>query len=77
MTDKNTKPCKRLGADSTKNARALAHAVKMRVKKKLNAHNANRLLEHPEFVLANQSVKHDNYGETPAEQSKRMLEKSS
>lgn len=68
------KPCKRLSADASADKRKLAHIVKMGMKKKLNEHN--RLAQRSEYVLANQSQNHENFGETPKQQAERMKKSS-
>jgi len=80
-TIKSEKPakavvCKRLSGNASKAERALAHIVKMGVKKKLNEHNVLRA-GRGEYVLANQSQRSEFYGETPQQQTARMLAKKS
>ena len=76
MTDK-PKVCKKLPVNASKAEKKLAHIVKMGMKKKLNEHNRLSSMSRPEYVLANQSQHHENFGETPAQQAQRMREKSS
>jgi len=71
------KVCKMLPANASKAEKKLAHIVKMGMKKKLNEHNRLSSMSRPEYVLANQSQHHENFGETPAQQAQRMREKSS
>lgn len=75
MTDK--KPCKRPGKGVTKEMLRDAHKVKMEAKKILNAHNRD-LYRTNEYIMANLSVNHPNFGDTPQEDEKRKRsEKSS
>lgn len=62
---------------STKAERMEAHRLKMEMRGIKNHQNCKDLAANPEYVFANQSIHHENYNETPAEQTARMLEKSS
>ncbi len=63
---------------NTKRERAAEHRDKMEMKKLKNEQNHKDVARRmQEFPLANQSQHSEHYGETPAEQTKRMLEKSS
>jgi len=65
--------CKKLGTRATKKERAEIHRAKMELKAALNGDREPR----DEFVLANQSDKHPDWGETPNQQAARMLKNNS
>lgn len=65
--------CAKLGNRATKKERAEAHRAKLEIKEL----EREDFEEARPFVFANQSSKHPEYGERPAEQTRRMLEKDS
>lgn len=66
------KKCKKLGIAASKREQIDAHRVKMEMKKALREHN-NERYKSSEYVLANISVNHEFYGDTPAEHEARKI----
>lgn len=68
------KSCKRMPKDSSAKELKEVHRIKMEMKEYMR----QRIPQSPKpHILANISVHHENYGETPQENMKRMTEKNS
>lgn len=67
------KTCKKLPAGTPKRILADAHKVKMGAKELVREHYAKQFSAG--HIYANQSKRHENYGETPAQQEARMAQK--
>ncbi len=65
------KKTKKLGIAASKKELKDAHRIKMEVKAEMREYNHKRMKD-DNFVLANQSVHSEHFGETPAQQAERM-----
>lgn len=67
--------CRKLGNRASKRDLIEAHRIELEMRRAKYAHLASGLDK--EFIFANLSPKHDEFGETPSEQTRRMIEKTS